>query len=88
MSHRHNPHDKLLQAVFSDPANAVAHFAVCLPPKLVAALDLSEAKHVPGSWVDEALRDRHSDVVHSVPFRSACSAGADALDGQTEGVLL
>jgi predicted transposase YdaD len=74
--------------VFSDPANAVAHFAVCLPPELVAALDLSKATHVPGSWVDEALRDRHSGVVHSVPFRSACSAGADANDGQTESVLL
>jgi hypothetical protein len=47
----HNPHDKLFKAVFSEPQNAVSHFAVCLPPKLVAALNLSKAQHVPGSWV-------------------------------------
>jgi hypothetical protein len=80
---RNSPHDKLFKAVFSEPANAVAHFAVCVPPELVAALDLSKAQHVRGSWVDEALRDRHSDVVHSIPLR-----GTGATDGQTESVLL
>ena len=79
----HNPHDKLFKAVFSEPANAVAHFAVCLPPELVAVLDLSKAQHVPGSWVDEALRDHHSDVAHSIPLRST-----EAAKGQTESVLL
>jgi predicted transposase YdaD len=79
----HNPHDRLFRAVFSEPRHAVAHFAVCLPPALVAALDLSKAQHVAGSWVDEALRDHHSDVAHSIPLRST---GAD--DEQTEGVLL
>jgi len=44
-----HPHDKLFKKVFSDPNNAVAHLEVCLPPALVAALDLSEAQHVPGS---------------------------------------
>ena len=78
-----SPHDKLFKSVFSDPSNAVAHFTVCLPPELVSALDLSKAQHLPGSWVDEALRDRHSDVVHSVPFRST-----GATDGQTVSVLL
>ncbi|MDY0001507.1 MAG: Rpn family recombination-promoting nuclease/putative transposase [Polyangia bacterium] len=73
---RNNPHDKLFKAVFSEPRNAIAHFAVCLPPALLAALDLSRAEHVPGSWVDEALKDHHSDVVHAIPVRGAGADGA------------
>lgn len=77
----HNPHDKLFKAVFSEPENAMAHFEVCLPPALVTALDLSKAQHVPGSWVDEALKDHHSDVAHSIPLRRADAADiADATD--------
>lgn len=79
----HNPHDRLFKAVFSEPTNAVAHFAVCLPPDLVAALDLEKAEHVPGSWVDEALRDHHSDVAHAIPLRSTGAA-----DEPTKDVLL
>jgi len=85
----HNPHDKLFKAVFSEPENAVAHFEVCLPPALVAALDLSKAQHVPGSWVDDALKDHHSDVAHSIPLRSADStAAADDADADAESALL
>lgn len=76
----HNPHDKLFKAVFSDPENAVAHYEVCLPPELVAVLDLANAQHVPGSWVDDALRAHHSDVAHTIPLKAADDTGANAGD--------
>ncbi|MDX9724578.1 MAG: Rpn family recombination-promoting nuclease/putative transposase, partial [Myxococcota bacterium] len=65
-------------ASFASPGASIG-----LPPELVAALDLSKAQQVPGSWVDDALRDHHSDVAHSIPLRST-----EAADGQTESVLL
>jgi predicted transposase/invertase (TIGR01784 family) len=64
-----NPHDRLFKAVFSSPENAVAHFEACLPSTIVAILDLSRAEHVPGSWVDEALHEHHSDVLYQIPYR-------------------
>jgi predicted transposase/invertase (TIGR01784 family) len=64
-----NPHDRLFKAVFSSPENAAAHFEACLPPAMVDLLDLSRAEHVVGSWIDEALREHHSDVLYQVPFR-------------------
>ncbi len=62
-------HDKLFKAVFSEPANAVAHFESFLPAEITAALDLGRAQHVPGSFVDEALSERHTDLLYSVPWR-------------------
>lgn len=63
-------HDKLFKAVFSEPANAVAHFEGFLPAQITAALDLSQAQHVPGSFVDEALSERHTDLLYTIPWRS------------------
>jgi hypothetical protein len=70
----HHPHDKLFKAVFSDPENAVTHFEATLPPAMVSALDMGAAEHVPGSWVDEALRDHHSDLLYRIPLRG-CEPG-------------
>ena len=85
-----NPHDKLFKGVFSDPDNAAVYFATCLPPALVAALDLSRIEHVPGSWVDEALREHHSDLLFRIGLRAAapaddCAAGEE---DATPGILL
>ena len=65
-----NPHDKLFRAVFSNPENAVEHFRVLLPPAIVQALALEQAEHVPGSWVDEVLREHHSDLLFAIPFQT------------------
>jgi predicted transposase YdaD len=62
-------HDKLFKAVFSEPANAVAHFERFLPAEITAALDLGCAQHVPGSFVDEALSERHTDLLYRIPWR-------------------
>lgn len=62
-------HDKLFKAVFSEPANAVVHFESFLPAEITAALDLASAQHVPGSFVDEALSERHTDLLYRIPWR-------------------
>lgn len=68
-------HDKLFKAVFSEPANAVAHFERFLPAAVTAALDLANARHVPGSFVDEVLSERHTDLLYRIPWRSAPDEG-------------
>ncbi len=79
------PHDKLFKRVFSNPENAIVHFESFLPAEITAALDLSRAEHVPGSWVDEVLREHHSDVLYMIPTR-ASSEGLDKTT--TSGALL
>lgn len=60
------PHDALFKAVFSDPAHAAAQLASMLPRKLARAVDWSTLTLLSGSYVDEALRARHSDLLFSV----------------------
>ena len=62
-------HDKLFKAVFSQPDNAVAHFKGFLPAPITAALNFSGATHEPGSFVDDALRERHTDLLYRIPWR-------------------
>lgn len=62
-------HDKLFKAVFSEPANAVVHFESFLPAEITAALDMARAQHMPGSFVDEALSERHTDLLYRIPWR-------------------
>jgi Putative transposase, YhgA-like len=62
-------HDKLFKAVFSEPANAIAHFERFLPAELTTTLDMGRARLVPGSFVDEAFSERHTDLLYSVPWQ-------------------
>jgi predicted transposase YdaD len=59
------PHDALFKAAFSDLELARDALAYILGPTLAALLDLSNLALVPGSFVDEALRGRHADLVFS-----------------------
>ena len=68
-----NPHDSFFKAVFAQPETAVAHFAEYLPAPLLAQMDLSGATLCPGSYVDEELSQRHSDILYRVRL-----AGRDA----------
>lgn len=67
------PHDALFKSTFSDPARAMDELRAVAPEQLVRHLDLASAEHVSGSFVDEALRQRHTDVLHRVKL-----AGRDA----------
>jgi len=68
-------HDKLFKAVFSEPENAIAHFGAFLPAEITAALDLSQAVHEPGSFVDETLRERHTDLLYRIPWKKGFGEG-------------
>jgi len=62
------PHDSVFRRIFGVPANAASQLRAVLPPDLGGRLDLGRLAPVPGSFVDEALRWRHSDVLFTAPL--------------------
>ena len=50
------------------PANAASQLRAVLPEGLAARLDLGRLAPVPGSFVDDDLRWRHSDVLFTAPL--------------------
>jgi len=64
-----NPHDALFKRVFSDVTNAAGEFCSVLPSALVKAMDFKSLELRPGSFVDETLRERHTDLLYSVQLR-------------------
>lgn len=70
---RSNPHDALFRRVLGEPEHAASQLRSVLPPALVAGVELDTLTPVAGSFVDEALRWRHCDLL----FRTRCR-GRDA----------
>ena len=58
-------HDHLVKHAFSDVEHARGVLATALPPAVAARIDLSTLALQPGTFVDEALRDRTSDLLYS-----------------------
>jgi len=67
------PHDALFKAAFSQVAYAAEELRHVLPPELVAVMDFSTLQVEPGSFIDEALRARYTDLLYSLEI-----AGCDA----------
>ncbi|HEY0136536.1 MAG TPA: Rpn family recombination-promoting nuclease/putative transposase [Nannocystis sp.] len=67
------PHDALFKATFSQVVYAAEELRYVLPPELVAVIDFSTMQVEPGSFVDEALRARYTDLLYSLAI-----AGQDA----------
>lgn len=63
--------DALFKAVFSAPEEAVGLIRSLLPPDLAAAIDWSTLALAPGTFVDEALAQRHTDLLFVVHLRGA-----------------
>jgi hypothetical protein len=63
------PHDALFRFAFTQPGVAVDHFRTSLPPEVVAAARWETLQLLPGSFVDEELKQVHSDVLHRVALR-------------------
>ena len=59
------PHDALFKWTFSQREHAVGLLQASLSPALTAAIDWSTLRVEKGSFVDRALRSRHSDLVLS-----------------------
>jgi Putative transposase, YhgA-like len=67
-------HDALVKFAFSNVEHARGMLATALPPAVAARIDFATLRLVPGSFVDDALRDRHADLLFS-----ARVAGRDTL---------
>ncbi|WP_343073813.1 Rpn family recombination-promoting nuclease/putative transposase [Phytoactinopolyspora mesophila] len=63
-----SPHDAVFRRVLGDPANAASQLRAVLPAGLAERLDLEQLARVSGSFVDPALRWRHSDLLFSAPL--------------------
>lgn len=67
------PHDSLFRRIFGLPENMASQLRAVLPSDLAARLDLTRLAPVPASFVDEALKWRHSDLLFTVPL-DGCDA--------------
>jgi predicted transposase/invertase (TIGR01784 family) len=69
-----NIHDAFFKQVLSDPNLAGTFLSEHLPPDVANLLDPASPEPVPGSFVDEELRQHHSDLL----FRVRLKGGRDA----------
>ena len=60
------PHDALFKAAFSQVEVAAEELRWVLPADLVAQMDFSSLSLEAGSFVDEALREQHTDLLYSL----------------------
>jgi hypothetical protein len=60
-----NVHDALFKATFSQIEHAEGELKLLLPPKLVARIDFKSLTLCPGSFVDQELAERHTDLLFS-----------------------
>jgi predicted transposase YdaD len=54
-------HDALFKATFSQVEHAAGELQAILPPGLCARLDFATLALCPGTFVDDELRQRHTD---------------------------
>ncbi|MFY9344315.1 MAG: Rpn family recombination-promoting nuclease/putative transposase [Planctomycetota bacterium] len=59
-------HDGLFKFVFGEPEQMAELLRACLPAGLVAAIDWTTLRRVPGSFVDKALKERKTDLLFTV----------------------
>lgn len=70
-SKRNHPHDLVFRFVFVRVAHARAVLRALVGVDTARQLDWSSMRLVPGTYVEEALRDSMSDVLFSVRFRGS-----------------
>jgi hypothetical protein len=63
-----NVHDAFFKEMLSRPEHAASLLRQILPARIATRLDLASLAPCPGSFVDEALKERHSDLLFSVPL--------------------
>jgi hypothetical protein len=60
------PHDALFKSTFSQVEHAAGELRRMLPPRLLERMDFSTLTLCPGSFLDEALKERSTDLLFSV----------------------
>ena len=63
-----NPHDGLFKFAFSQVEHVEGELRAVLPPSLAARLDFTTLELCPGSFIDEAFRWRHTDLLFTSTF--------------------
>ncbi|WP_437731849.1 Rpn family recombination-promoting nuclease/putative transposase [Sorangium sp. So ce1335] len=63
-----NAHDALFKTAFSQVEHAAGELRHVLSPELSARIDFTALELRPGSFVDEALKERQSDLLFSAPL--------------------
>lgn len=74
-----NPHDAFFKRTLSDPDLAGTFLRERLPPELAELLGPEPPEPVPGSFVDEDLRQHHSDLLFRVRLKTGSGAFAYVL---------
>jgi len=69
-----NPHDGLFKAVLGRPEHARGMLRAIVPAALAEALDWSTLALRPGSFVDSALSQQHTDLLYSATRRDGSEA--------------
>ncbi|MCB9742239.1 MAG: Rpn family recombination-promoting nuclease/putative transposase [Alphaproteobacteria bacterium] len=64
-----SPHDRLVKSVLGEPRYAAQLLERFLPPEVLSWLDLAPLARVDRSFVDEALSERHADLLFSASLR-------------------
>lgn len=62
------PHDALFRGIFSQPLQAAELLRHAFPPGITSLLDFTTIKQEPGSFVDEAMAQHHTDLLFTVRF--------------------
>jgi hypothetical protein len=70
----HHPHDSFFKSTFGDPRNAAEVLRTALPPRVSAHIDWDSLQAVQASFVDDALKQRHGDLV----FLARLTQGGEA----------
>jgi hypothetical protein len=76
------PHDTLVKAIFADPEHAAGELRHLLDPAFAARVVWSSLRLVSGSFVDDTLRGRHTDLLFSARILT------DNAGGETVEVLV
>jgi len=65
------PHDALFKSVFQNPEHAAAELEHLLAPELSATIDWSTLALQPGTYVDQELAEKRSDLLFSARLRAS-----------------
>src|SRR5690554_3541843 len=57
------PHDAIFKSTFSNPTRAMQLVKAVFPRRVTQHLDLASAKLMPGRFVNDALSEKHSDLL-------------------------
>jgi hypothetical protein len=63
------PHDALVKVVFGKPEHAQGRLRAVVPAAVAETLDWSTLTLRPGSFVDLALKEQHTDLLYSATWR-------------------